>query len=99
MAFQQRDMSGVLFKNDKDGVESRPDYRGTATIDGEELEIAAWIKEGKNGKFMSLSFQPKEAREPAPQVNRAPQRDTRTHGERKRPSPQTFDDVDSDISF
>ena len=91
MAFQQREMSGVLFRNDKDGVESRPDYRGTATINGEEMEIAAWIKEGKNGKFMSLSFQPKEAREPAPEVRRPPARDTRTHAQRKRG--EDIDDV------
>jgi hypothetical protein len=65
MAYEMREGSGSLFKNDKDGNEKRPDYRGDALINGEVLEISAWIKEGKNGKFMSLSFKPKEAKAPA----------------------------------
>lgn len=57
MAFEQRDNSGALFKNDKGGVETRPDYKGKALIDGVENEISAWIKKDRNGKpFMSLSF-------------------------------------------
>jgi hypothetical protein len=60
MAYEMREGSGSLFKNDKDGNEKRPDYRGDALINGEVLEISAWIKEGKKGKFMSLSFKPKE---------------------------------------
>lgn len=65
-------MSGVLFKNDKKGNEKRPDYRGTAVIDGVDLNISAWIKASqKTGdKFMSLRFEPKKA---APkQATRAP---------------------------
>jgi hypothetical protein len=61
MAYEMREGSGSLFKNDKDGNEKRPDYRGDALINGEVLEISAWIKEGKKGKFMSLSFKPKES--------------------------------------
>ncbi len=55
-------MSGVLFKNDKKGNEKRPDYRGTAVIDGVDLNISAWIKASqKTGdKFMSLRFEPKQ---------------------------------------
>ena len=85
MAYEQNNNSGSLFRNDKDGVESRPDYRGSALIDGVEYWMDSWLKTSKDGKkWMSFSFKPKEAREPAPQVNHAPQRDTRTHGERKR---------------
>jgi hypothetical protein len=46
--------SGVLFKNDKKGNERSPDYSGKINIDGREMRLAAWIKEGKAGKFMSL---------------------------------------------
>lgn len=62
MAYEQRDMSGSLFKNDKDGNERRPDYTGKAMVDGEEYRIAAWVKEGRGGKkFLSLSFsEPRE---------------------------------------
>lgn len=47
--------SGVLFRNDKDGNEKRPDYTGKINVDGEEKRLAAWIKDGKNGKFLSIS--------------------------------------------
>lgn len=54
-------LTGALFKNDKAGNEKRPDYTGSAEIEGVHYWISSWIKEGKNGqKFMSLSFKPKE---------------------------------------
>ena len=50
-----KDNSGALFKNDKGDNQSRPDYRGDVTIGGVKYALAAWIKDGRNGKFMSLS--------------------------------------------
>ena len=59
--------SGILFKNDKWTEGSNlPRYRGTAVVDGVDYEIASWIKDGKKGKFMTLSFQKKERAEPEP---------------------------------
>lgn len=53
---------GALFKNDKQGNESRPDYTGNLNVAGTEYKISAWLKVGKSGaKFMSLSVQPKQA--------------------------------------
>ncbi len=43
----------ILFRNDKEGNEKRPDYTGTINIDGTEYRLAAWIKDGKKGKFMT----------------------------------------------
>ena len=60
MAYEQRDNSGSLFKNEKKTEPKHPDYKGDAMIDGQAVWVSAWIKEGKNGKFMSLSFNPKE---------------------------------------
>lgn len=61
---------GVLFKNDRKDSDKHPDYKGSINVGGTEYWLSAWIKEGQKGKFMSLSVQPKEQRQQAPQ--RAP---------------------------
>lgn len=48
--------SGALFKNDKDGNEKRPDYTGKLDVEGKEYRLAAWIRDGRRGKFMSLKL-------------------------------------------
>lgn len=54
--------SGALFKNDKQGVETRPDYRGQINVDGTDYWLSSWLKKDKNGNtFMSLSVQSKDA--------------------------------------
>jgi hypothetical protein len=53
-------MRGVLFRNDRKEKETHPDYKGSCEIDNVEMWVSAWIKDGKNGKFMSLSFTKKE---------------------------------------
>ena len=80
--------SGILTRNDKQGNENRPDYRGSINVDGVEYWLSAWIKEGRDGtklagqKYMSLSVQAKEARQdyaapaPAPSPAPAPRRQT-----------------------
>lgn len=46
--------SGVLFKNQQKDTDKHPDYTGKINVNGKEFRLAAWIKEGKAGKFMSL---------------------------------------------
>ncbi len=69
MAFEQRNGSGALFKNTKKEAGSKqPDYTGNAlSPSGEYFELSAWIKEGKSGKFMSVSLQPKFGSEQKPE--------------------------------
>jgi uncharacterized protein (DUF736 family) len=54
-------MKGVLFKNNKDGNEKRPDYRGSAVINNVDYNLSAWIKSSqKTGdKYMSIKIEPK----------------------------------------
>jgi hypothetical protein len=55
---------GALFKNDKEGVETRADYRGQCEIARVEYWVDAWIKTSKGGKkYMSLAFKAKQASE------------------------------------
>lgn len=65
---EKRDNTGVLFKNERKESDKHPDYTGKATVNGVELRLAAWIKSGAKGKFMSLSFtDPSGQREKTPE--------------------------------
>jgi hypothetical protein len=55
---EKKDNSGVLFTNNKREKETHPHYNGKATINGTEYYVSSWVKEGKTGKFLSLSFKP-----------------------------------------
>lgn len=68
---EQKNDSGALFKNEKKTAENQPDYTGRATIEGQQYNVAAWVRTSQAGaKYMSLSFtipQPKtETPTPAP---------------------------------
>ena len=63
MAFEQKDMSGALFRNDKRGNDSHPNAKGTAMIGGVEYWISCWTKESKDGvKYQSLAFKRKDSK-------------------------------------
>jgi hypothetical protein len=87
MAYEQKDMSGSLFKNDRKESDSHPDYKGSALLNGVEHWLDAWINEARDGtKYMSLKFKPKDAQQGS--------------GQRQRPQPAAFDtDLDDDVPF
>ena len=58
---ERRDMSGILFKNTRKEKETHSDYQGECMIDGKSYFMNAWLKDGKNGKFLSFAFKAKEA--------------------------------------
>jgi hypothetical protein len=62
---------GALFKNKDRQNDKQPEYKGSINIQGVEYWLSAWVKDGKSGKFFSLSVQPKEkqAPKPAPQAH------------------------------
>lgn len=75
MSYDNRN-SGIITRNDKQGNEKRPDYRGSINVDGRDYWISAWIKTGRDGtklagqKYMSLSVEPKDASSaPAPSMS------------------------------
>ena len=42
----------TLFKNNKT-TNNGPEYTGEIMVNGKKMRLAAWVKEGKNGKFFS----------------------------------------------
>lgn len=86
MAYTNKEGHGALFKNEKRTSDNHPHYKGSFKgLDGVEYDIAAWLKEGKNGKFMSLKVSHQRAREDAPEQPKA--------------EPAKADDLDDEIPF
>lgn len=63
MAYQQKNDTGSLFRNEKREKDSHPHATGSALIDGVEYWVSAWTKEGDKGRWQSLSFKRKEPKQ------------------------------------
>lgn len=60
MSYEQKELSGALFKNSDKATDKQPDYTGSATIGGIKYALSAWIKKSKSGdSYMSLALQKK----------------------------------------
>jgi uncharacterized protein (DUF736 family) len=58
------EMRFVLFRNDKEGNEKRPDYRGTTQVAGVPYKLSGWIKTDKNGKkFLAGQVEPAQPKQ------------------------------------
>jgi hypothetical protein len=60
MSQYDSNLTGVLFKNDKEGNEKRPDYKGSAEIEGVQYWVSAWIRDTAKGKCLSMKYERKE---------------------------------------
>lgn len=59
MAYEHKPGTGSIFKNThKEIGDNKPDYKGEGMdTEGNPVEFALWVKEGKDGKkFFSVSF-------------------------------------------
>ena len=92
MAYEMRDNSGSLFKNEDRQKDTHANARGSAVIDGVHYFMDAWTKDGEKGKWQSLSFKKKDKQ---PGVAAAPKPPA---GGGSRAAP-TFADEGSDIPF
>ena len=101
MAYIPKEATGSLFKNDKGDNAARPDYRGDAMVNGELMEIAAWIKpmpSDASKRYMSLSFKPKQVQQEAPKPSHDAAK-ARQLAPRPGSTGSGFDDMDDDIPF
>lgn len=61
MAYEMKDNTGSLFKNDRRESDNHPNLRGQVMVNGEEYWVSAWTKvKGDGEKWLSLAFTPKE---------------------------------------
>ena len=67
MAYEQRELSGSLFKNQKQTGDKSPQMTGSCLIGGVEYWVSAWTREGEKGRWQSLAFTKKDAK---PQVEK-----------------------------
>ncbi|NHZ94628.1 hypothetical protein [Massilia sp. CCM 8734] len=66
MAYEQRDNSGSLFKNErKVKGDNKPNMTGKAMIDGVMYFFDAWTKESSKGRYQSVSFKRMDTQESA----------------------------------
>ncbi len=66
MAYEQKELSGSLFKNDRKEQDNHPDRTGSALIDGVEYWVSGWIKDSGKGPWLSLAFKRKDVKHAAP---------------------------------
>ena len=98
MAYEPKDMSGSLFRNDRKESDSHPDYKGSALINGVDHWLDAWINKDRNGNsYMSLKLKPKDGAGGGRTSQPNPTGGTRGGGSRS--APAFDDDLDSDVPF
>jgi len=105
MSDQQFDNTnrGALFRNDRRENDRQAEYNGSINVDGVEYWVNAWIKEGKKGKFFSLSVKAKQEPRRDGHDDRETVKRFTDAAEKSFPGAKVTrdsrDDLDSDIPF
>lgn len=61
MAYEMKELTGSLFKNERKTSDTHSNATGSCLIDGVEYWVNAWTKKDKNGNpWQSLAFRRKE---------------------------------------
>lgn len=61
MAYEQRDLSFSLFRNDRKERDRQPDYTGTLMVNGKRYRLAGWWKTTRGGdNYLSGKLEPIE---------------------------------------
>jgi hypothetical protein len=72
MAYETKDNTGSLFRNDRKTSDTHADYTGSARIDGHDVWVNAWINKDKNGNsYMKLGFKRKDGTAERPEQKEA----------------------------
>lgn len=61
---EQREGSGILFREHDKRSDRHPDFIGEATYQGQRIRIRGWEKQGKRVPFLSLALEPYKEQRP-----------------------------------
>lgn len=65
---EQKNNSGVAFKNNYKERETQPDFKGNVIVNGTPMDVAMWVKKDKNGNdYFSFSFSEPYVKKDEPQ--------------------------------
>jgi hypothetical protein len=56
----EKELAGVMFANDKEGNENRPDWKGSIQIEGVEYWLSGWHRTTLKGELISLKAEKKK---------------------------------------
>lgn len=58
--------SGALFRDNDKKNPKGPDYTGKLNVGGKDYRLAGWLRDGQNGKFLSLKIEEPMQRKNSP---------------------------------
>jgi hypothetical protein len=56
--YERKEGDIIIFKNRSEN-QNAPTYKGTVLMNGQEMTVSLWVKEGAKGKFFAGKVEPK----------------------------------------